>query len=81
MIDVACSLEPLDWDYEADTSIVMKNMKIWNIVLVFIVVCSLYFALFCCYNTIETPDYLGNIAEIEYEAFGMKFYQAKEEKN
>ena len=45
MIDIVFSGKPLDWDYEADTSICFKSKKNWKLVLMIIVIIGLYLIL------------------------------------
>ncbi len=66
MIDVAFYGETLDWDYEASTSIVVRERKIWKIILSFIVPVSLLMVLICSYYRVEMPKYRGNLTKAQF---------------
>lgn len=57
---------PMDWDYEADTSIVIKENKIWKIFLSFLVAIGLFLVLLCSYYRAELPKYRGNLTKAEF---------------
>ena len=66
MVEVAYFGGPLDWDYESDTSVVVKDKKIWRIILSFVVTISLCMVLLCCYYRVEMPKYRGNLTKAQF---------------
>lgn len=56
----------MDWDYEADTSLVIKEKKIWKIAVAFLVIIGLCFVLLCSYYRAEVPKYRGNLTKAEF---------------
>lgn len=66
MLDVAFYGGTLDWDYEASTSLVMRERKIWKIVLSLVVMISLFMVLLCSYYRVEMPKYRGNLTKEQF---------------
>ena len=66
MIDVAVCGGTLDWDYEASTSLVIRERKIWKIILSFIAPVSLFMILICSYYRAEMPKYRGNLTKAQF---------------
>lgn len=56
----------MDWDYEADTSLVIKDRNIWKLLLSFLVAVGLFLILLCSYYRVELPKYRGNLTKAEF---------------
>ena len=66
MLDVIFCGGTLDWDYEASTSLVMRERKIWKVILSFVVMISLFMVLLCSYYRAEMPKYRGNLTKKQF---------------